>query len=149
MLKKGDQIPEITLKDQDNNKVNLQNFKGKPLVIFFYPKDNTYMCTAQACSFRDHFDEFLQFNAYIVGISKDSVTSHAKVINKRKLPFPLLSDPYGQALKAFKVSTYLFGFMSARCTFIIDKEGVVQHSFREDFKADYHIKKSIEILSGI
>ncbi len=149
MLKKGDKIPDLTLKDQNNNDVNLQDFLGKPLVVFFYPKDNTQVCTAQACGFRDHFDDFKELETQVVGISKDSVESHAKVVSKRNLPFPLLSDPYGRALKAFKVSTYLFGFLSARCTFIIDKDGIIQHSFREDLKAEYHIKKSLETLTRL
>ena len=149
MLKKGDKLPAVTLKDHNNNDVKLSDFVGKPLVVFFYPKDNTQVCTAQACGFRDHFDDFLELETQVIGISKDSVKSHAKVVEKRKLPFPLLSDTYGQALKAFKVSTYLFGILSARCTFVIDKDGIIQHSFREDLKADYHIKKSLEALSEL
>ena len=108
MLQKGDKLPDIVLKDADGKDVRLTDFIGKPLVVFFYPKDNTRVCTAQACGFRDHFDEYLAYDANIIGISKDSPESHGKVMTKRKLPFPLLSDPKGRAVKAFGVSSYLF-----------------------------------------
>lgn len=149
MLQKGDQLPNIILKNEKDEDVSLTSFLGKPLVVFFYPKDNTKVCTAQACGFRDHFDEYLTYEANIIGISKDSPASHAKVINKRKLPFPLLSDGLGKARKAFKVSSYLFGSLVARSTFVIDKKGIIQYSFREDFNADKHIKKSLEVLSKL
>ena len=149
MLQKGDQLPDISLKNENNQEIKLKDFIGKPMVIFFYPKDNTKVCTAQACSFRDHFDEYLKYDAVILGISKDSPESHSKVVSKRALPFPLLSDPKGKAIKAFKVSTYLFGILSARCTFVIDKAGIIQYAFREDFKAEYHITKSLKLLSKL
>ena len=149
MLQKGAKLPDITLQNEQEESVKLSAFIGKPLVVFFYPKDNTKVCTAQACGFRDHFEEYLAHDAHIIGISKDSPKSHAKVIKKRELPFPLLSDTYGKAIKAFGVSSYLFGSLIARCTFVFDKEGILQYSFREDFKADIHIRKSLEVLSRL
>ncbi|MEM6643173.1 MAG: peroxiredoxin [Bacteroidota bacterium] len=149
MLKKGDKIPDVQLLNSKNESVNLRDYIGKPLVIFFYPKDNTQGCTAQACGFRDHYDEFLAYDASIIGISKDTPGSHEKVISKRKLPYPLLTDQKGKVLKAFGVSTYLFGAISARCTFIVDKEGVIQYSFREDIQIGKHITKSLKMLEKL
>ena len=147
MLKKGDAIPEVELADQQGQPVSLHSFKGKSaLVIYFYPKDNTTVCTAQACGFRDHYEDFVKLGATVIGISKDSVNSHKNVSEKRKLPFSLLSDPKGKTLKAFGVPTYLFGLMPGRVTFIVDKQGIIQHTFRADFKADVHIQESLNIL---
>ena len=149
MLQKGDQLPDIVLKNESEEEITLHDFIGKPLVVFFYPKDNTKVCTAQACGFRDHFDEYLAYDTNILGISKDSPASHSKVVKKRALPFPLLTDANSTATKAFGVSTYLFGTMTARCTFVIDKHGIVQYSFREEFDAGTHIKKSLKVLSEL
>lgn len=146
MLKKGDKLPVITLEDHTGKKVHFHEFIGRPLVIFFYPKDNTKVCTAQACGFRDYHEAFADMDAKVIGVSSDSVKSHAKVVAKRNLPFPLLSDPNGKALKAFKVPTYLFGMLSARCTFIINSDGSIHDSFREDMNATIHIKKSLKML---
>ena len=149
MLQKGAKIPDIELENEQGQSIKLTDYLGKPLVVFFYPKDNTKVCTAQACGFRDHFEEYLEYDANIIGISKDSPKSHANFMEKRKLPFPLLSDPKGCAVKAFGVSSYLFGTFIARCTFVFDKKGEVQYSFRDDFKADSHIKKSLKVLSAL
>ncbi len=147
MLQKGDQLPDITLLNEQNEPVRLTDYSGKPLVIFFYPKDNTRVCTAQACGFRDHFKDYLNYETTVIGISKDSPESHAKVMKKRSLPFSLLSDSNGKATKAFKVSTYLFGTLTARCTFIVDQNGIIQGSFRDDFNAKNHIDKSLKLLA--
>lgn len=150
MLKKGDAIPEVELADQQGQPISLHSFKGKSaLVIYFYPKDNTAVCTAQACGFRDHYEDFQKLGATVIGISKDSVNSHKNVSEKRKLPFSLLSDPKGKALKAFGVPTYLFGLMPGRVTFIVDKQGIIKHTFRADFKADVHIQESLNILRDL
>lgn len=147
MLKKGDTIPDVELVDQKGQSISLHSFRGKSaLVIYFYPKDNTAVCTAQACGFRDHYEDFLELGATVIGISKDSVSSHKNVSEKRKLPFPLLSDPKGKALKAFGVPTYLFGLLPGRVTFIADNQCIIQHTFRADFKADVHIHESLNIL---
>ena len=146
MLKKGDQIPDIELKDQNDKLVRLHDHIGKPLVIYFYPKDNTKVCTAQACGFRDSYEDFKTHGADVIGISPDSVASHQKVVTKRSLPFILLSDPKGKAVKAFKVPTPLFGLLTGRVTFVIDKDGTIQHTFRADFQAESHVKSAIKVL---
>ncbi|MEO9484491.1 MAG: peroxiredoxin [Ekhidna sp.] len=148
MLNKGELLPDISLEDQDGKMVSLTNFKGQPLVVYFYPKDNTRVCTAQACGFRDHYEEFQQAGAEVIGISRDSSKSHKKVANKRKLPFILLSDPKKTALSAFKIPSTLFGILSGRATFVIDKDGKVAHTFRADFNADQHIKQALKVLKS-
>ena len=149
MLHKGDQIPFLRLEDQDGKMVSFSDLVGKPLVIYFYPKDNTKVCTAQACEFRDHYAQFQEAGAEVIGISRDSADSHKKVTNKRKLPYLLLSDPKKEAYNAFKVPTALFGLLPGRVTFVIDKEGKVAHTFRADFNADTHIREALKALKEL
>lgn len=149
MLRKGESIPHLRLEDQDGKMVSFSDLIGKPLVIYFYPKDNTKVCTAQACGFRDHYEQFQEAGAEVIGISGDSVESHKKVTNHRKLPFLLLSDPKKEALKAFKVPSALFGLIPGRVTFVINKDGKVAHTFRADFNADKHIKEALKVLKSL
>ncbi|MEO9870523.1 peroxiredoxin [Ekhidna sp.] len=150
MLNKGDKIPEISLENQHGELISLSDFTGKkPLVVYFYPKDNTSVCTAQACGFRDHYEEFQEVGAEVIGISRDSTSSHKRVSTKRKLPFILLSDTRKKALKAFKIPSTLFGLVPGRVTFIIDRHGIIVHSFRADFNANQHIKESLRILKSL
>ncbi|WP_425391342.1 peroxiredoxin [Ekhidna sp.] len=149
MLHKGEPIPSVTLEDQDGKIVSLSDFKGSPLIVYFYPKDNTKVCTAQACGFRDNYEQFLEVGAEVIGISRDSVASHRKVTNQRKLPFILLSDPKKKAHKAFRVPSAMFGLFPGRVTFVIDKNGRVAHTFRADFTADSHIKEALKVLKEL
>ena len=146
MLNKGDSIPDIELKDENDQTVSLSSFIGSPVVIYFYPKDNTSVCTAQACGFRDSYEEFCEIGAEVIGISRDSSESHKKVSKKRKLPFTLLSDPKKKALKAFGVPSGLFGLVPGRVTFVFDKDGKVIHTFRSDFQAQKHIDQALKAL---
>ena len=146
MLNKGEKIPAISLADQNGKETALSDFTGQPLVIYFYPKDNTTVCTAQACGFRDNYEDFQKVGAEVIGISGDSTLSHKKVADKRRLPFILLSDPKKKALKAFGVPSGLFGLLPGRVTFIFDKEGKVVHTFRADFQANSHIKEALKVL---
>lgn len=150
MLKVGDKLPDIKLKNQNNEDVDLHDFIGKkPLVIYFYPKDNTRVCTAQACGFRDHYEDFTSLGAEVIGISRDSVDSHKKVANKRQLPFVLLSDQKKIALKAFGVPSMLFGLVPGRVTFVVNKEGEIIHTFTSNFTADDHIEVALNKLKDI
>ncbi|WP_421765301.1 peroxiredoxin [Ekhidna sp.] len=148
MLSKGDQLPDLELEDQNGALVSFSDFKGKPLVIYFYPKDNTSVCTAQACGFRDNYEQFQEAGAEVIGISQDSSASHKKVADKRRLPFILLSDPKKKALKAFGVPTTLFGLVPGRVTFVADSKGQIIHTFRADFSAAGHIKEALKALSN-
>ena len=132
MLETGMKAPQFTLADAKGNKVSLEDFAGKKVVLYFYPKDNTPGCTRQACAFAAAYDAFNAKNAVIVGVSRDSTASHAKFAEKYSLPFILLSDPDLEAIKAYGVwqEKKLYGKTSmgvVRTTFIIDEEGVITH----------------------
>ncbi len=130
-LAAGDKVPDITINDQDGNPVNLRDLKGKKVVLYFYPKDQTPGCTTQACNLRDNYKLLLKQGYTVYGISTDSEKSHKKFIEKEKLPFPLLSDPDKKMHDAFgtwiEKSMYGRKFMgTSRSTFIIDEKGVIE-----------------------
>lgn len=131
MLEKGTKAPDFTLFDKDGNEVSLSDFFGKKIVLYFYPKDNTPGCTRQACAFAEAFEKFKELDAVVIGISKDSVSSHVKFAEKYSLPFVLLSDPEHKVIEAFGAwqekknygKTY---FGTVRSTFIIDENGIIE-----------------------
>ena len=131
MLKQGDRAPDFALRDKDSNTVRLSDFKGKKVVLYFYPRDNTPGCTRQACTFAWVYDEFKNKNVEVIGISRDSVESHVKFAEKYNLPFILLSDPSLEAIQAYGVwqEKKLYGKVSfgvVRTTFIIDENGNIE-----------------------
>ena len=131
MLEKGTKAPDFNLFDKDGNEVSLSDFSGKKIVLYFYPKDNTPGCTRQACAFAESFEKFKELDAVVIGISKDSVSSHVKFAEKYSLPFVLLSDPEHKVIEAFGAwqekknygKTY---FGTVRSTFIIDENGIIE-----------------------
>ena len=130
MLQEGMQAPAFMLADKDGKMVLLSDFLGKKVVLYFYPKDNTPGCTRQACAFAAAYSEFEKKNAVVIGISKDSASSHEKFAEKYNLPFILLSDPELQALQAYGVwlEKKLYGKTSmgvVRMTFLIDEQGKI------------------------
>lgn len=130
MLEAGMQAPAFTLANKDGKIVSLSDFLGKKVVLYFYSKDNTPGCTRQACAFAAAYSAFEAKNAVVVGISKDSVSSHEKFAEKYHLPFILLSDPELQAIQAYGVwqEKKLYGKTSmgvVRTTFLIDEEGKI------------------------
>ena len=130
MLQTGNIAPEFTLTDKDGKSVTLSDFRGKKLVLYFYPKDNTPGCTRQACAFAGLYGEFQQRGVEVIGISKDSVASHVKFAEKYQLPFVLLSDPDRMAIEAYDVwqEKKMCGKVSmgvVRTTFLIDEAGVI------------------------
>ncbi len=150
MLKKGDTIPDIQLPNQEGELISLHSFKGRsPLVIYFYPKNNTPGCTAEACSFRDNYEDFVKLGATVIGISGDSVESHKSVTKKRRLPFTLLSDSKRKAEKAFGVERNLFGLLPGRVTFITDKNGQIIDVFSSVSRPKAHITIALKSLEKI
>lgn len=136
MLQAGTKAFPFTLKDKDNHDVSLNDFKGKKIVLYFYPKDNTPGCTKQACSFATNYDAFKSKDIVVIGISKDSIASHQKFANKYDLPFILLSDPELIAIQGYDVwkEKKLYGktFMGVvRSTFIIDEQGMIEKVFEK------------------
>ena len=130
MLTEGMQAPEFTLADKEGKLVSLSDFLGKKVVLYFYPKDNTPGCTRQACAFAAAYSEFERKNAVVIGVSKDSISSHEKFAGKYNLLFILLSDPELQAIQAYGVwqEKKLYGKTSmgvVRTTFLIDEQGKI------------------------
>jgi len=130
-LQVGDKAPSIEAKDQDGNTIKLSDFQGKKVVIYFYPKDSTPACTAQACSLRDNYEALLAKGYVVLGVSVDDEKSHKKFANKYSLPFPLLADSEHTIVEAYGVwgEKMLYGrkYMGTiRTTFIIDEKGVIQ-----------------------
>ncbi|WP_035667877.1 peroxiredoxin [Flavobacterium sp. 83] len=148
-LKVGDKIPNFIAKDNNGNDFDSQVLIGhKPLVIYFYPKDNTPGCTTQACGFRDQYEDFKDLGAEVIGISSDSVTSHQEFTKQYKLPFILLSDSDGKIRKLFGVSSLMFGLIPGRVTYVTDKNGIVQMIF-DSMLANKHIPKALEAIKKI
>lgn len=150
MLKPGDKAPDFKLNADDGKTYSLKDFKGKKLVLYFYPKDNTSGCTAEACDFRDNIKLFTKKDTVVIGVSKDSIKSHEKFRDKYSLNFPLLSDEEGKMLEAYGVwkekSMYGKKYMGIeRTTFIIDEKGKILEIFPK-VKVNGHIK---EILSKL
>ena len=151
-LNVGDKTPVFTLKDQNNKAISLSDYKGKNVILYFYPKDNTSGCTAEACNFRDDFSMFKNLNAVVLGVSPDSVESHKKFSEKYNLQFSLLSDEKKDVLEKYGVwkekSMYGRKYMGVeRTTFVIDSEGKIKKIFRK-VKVPGHNKELIEALKS-
>ena len=131
MLKPGDKMPSFEVVDQDGNKITSSELKGKKTIIYFYPKDNTPGCTAEACNLRDNYEMLVAQGYNVIGVSKDSVASHVKFAEKYNLPFILISDPELKAIKAYDVwqEKKMYGkvtFGVVRTTYVIDEEGIIE-----------------------
>lgn len=144
-LKVGDKIPFFTAKDSRGSNFEVRDYIGKPLVIYFYPKDDTRVCTEQACSFRDNYEDFKNLGCEVIGISSDSSSSHEKFSTKYNLPFILLSDSDKKLRRLFGVSNDLLGLIPGRTTYVIDKNGIVILIFNS-MSGKIHIQKALEIL---
>jgi peroxiredoxin Q/BCP len=145
-LKIGDKIPNFTAKDTNGDDFDSTTVIGqKPIVIYFYPKDNTPGCTAQACSFRDQYEDFKDLGAEVIGISSDSIVSHQKFTQQYKLPFILLSDTDKKIRKLFGVPSGLFGILPGRVTYVADRTGTIIMTF-DSMMAKRHIPKALEAI---
>lgn len=144
----GDIIPKFTAKNSNGEDFDSETIIGvKPVVIYFYPKDDTPGCTTQACSFRDQYQDFKDLGAEIIGISSDSVASHEQFAKRYKLPFILLSDSGKKLRKMFGVPSDLLGLIPGRVTYVADKDGVIQMAFNS-MSSKIHIKKALEMLEN-
>ncbi|MBA4543409.1 MULTISPECIES: thioredoxin-dependent thiol peroxidase [Thermoactinomyces] len=150
MPQEGEQAIGFTLEASNGEKVSLSDYRGKNVVLYFYPKDNTPGCTVEACGFRDHHQEFADLNTVILGVSRDSVASHQKFVEKQNLPFLLLSDPDGKVCEAYGVlkDKNMFGkkFKGIeRSTFVINGEGQIVKVYRK-VKAMGHVKEVLQYI---
>ena len=152
MLQTGAIAPDFTLPNQDGVPVSLRDFRGKQVVLYFYPKDNTPGCTRQACAFAGAYGEFAALDAVVIGISKDSPASHQRFAEKYSLPFLLLADPELTAIQAYGVwqEKKLYGKVSmgvVRTTFLIDREGRIQ-KVMPNVKPDTNAAEVLACLRG-
>ena len=150
LLTPGTPAPDFTLPDQSGNPVRLSDFRGKTVVLYFYPKDNTPGCTRQACAFAAAYEAFRSRNAVVIGVSKDSTASHQRFAAKYDLPFVLLSDPERQAIEAYGVwqDKKMCGKVSmgvVRSTYVIDGDGVIRHALPK-VKPDTNPAEVLELL---
>ena len=145
-IRPGDKAPDFTLPSQSGEQVRLYDRLGERVVVlYFYPRDDTRGCTAEACAFRDSFEAFTDAGAEVIGVSSDSVDRHAAFAGKHKLPFTLLSDKGGQVRKSYGVPAVL-GMVPGRVTFVIDREGTVRHSFNSMTNIGQHVGDALEVV---
>ena len=140
-------MPDATLQG-DGGPVKLRERIGKPLVVYFYPKDETYGCTKEACSFRDAYEDFVGAGADVIGISRDDAKSHAEFKTHHKLPFTLLSDPDGAVARSFGVKAAL-GMLPGRVTFVFDKDGKVRHRFDSMIRVGKHVDEALAVVKQL
>ncbi|PKA61169.1 Peroxiredoxin Q, chloroplastic [Apostasia shenzhenica] len=145
----GDAPPSFNLKDQDWKNVSLSKYKGKPVVVYFYPADESPGCTKEACAFRDSYDKFKKAGAEVVGISADDPNSHKAFAKKYRLPFILLSDEGNKVRKAWGVPSDLFGTLPGRQTYVIDKKGVVRLVYNNQFQPEKHVDETLKLLQSL
>jgi peroxiredoxin Q/BCP len=149
-VQKGSPLPSLKLPDQNGKMVDIKDYtSGKISVVYFYPKDDTPGCTAEACSFRDQYKDFQDAGALVIGISSDDIKSHKKFAEKYNLPFTLLADTQKLARKAFDVPSDLLGLIPGRVTYVFDKKGICQGVFRSQTKASRHVDEALEIIVSL
>jgi thioredoxin-dependent peroxiredoxin len=147
-VKVGSVAPGFTLPSQAGEMVSLEDFFGrKPVVLFFYPKDDSPGCTREVCVFRDNFEEFGKLDAEVIGISSDSVESHRSFAVKHDLSFTLLSDEAGNIRRLYGVPK-TFGLFPGRVTYVIDREGVVRHVFTSQLSVERHVQEALAALGS-
>lgn len=146
ILAVGDTIPEFSLLDQNGIELSIKTKLGKPLIVYFYPKDDTPGCIKEACYFQDQYEVFAEHGADIIGISNDSPKSHLAFAQKYNLNFTLLSDKGRKVEKLFGVPRTVLGLLPGRVTFVIDATGVIKHVFKSQFKTEKHVDEAIKII---
>ena len=148
-LEVGDVAPEFTLPKANGDLVSLSDFRGRSdVVLFFYPKDNSPVCTAEACSFRDSYEVFRDAGAEVIGISADSSQSHEQFAARFRLPFLLLSDKGGVVRGRYGVTKTL-GIFPGRSTYMIDRDGIIRHIFSSQFLPAKHVSEALSVLKKL
>lgn len=145
----GESAPDFNKTTQNGDSISLSQFRGdKAVVLYFYPKDETPGCTAEACSFRDNFEDFVEAGAVVIGVSQDSEKSHQSFAQHHQLPFLLISDRDKALQKGYGVPKTL-GLLPGRVTFVIDREGVVQHVFNSQINAKKHVREALGVVKRL
>ena len=149
-LRVGDRVPSFTLPDQDGNPFRLEDALAKgPLVLFFYPKDDSPICTAEACSFRDASADFVAAGAVVAGVSGDDTASHRRFADKHKLSFPLLADEGGALRRQLGMPRAMLGMLESRVTYVIDREGILRHRFEAMLRANKHVEEALATVRAL
>ncbi len=149
MLKEGTQAPEFEGEADDGSTFRLADYRGKKnVVLYFYPKDFTPGCTREACNFRDESETMEKHDAIVVGVSSDTTESHSSFKEQHKLTFPLIADPDKRIIKTYQAQG-LLGLITARVTYIIDKQGVIRKSFRHDLGIGKHLSDTLAALEAV
>jgi thioredoxin-dependent peroxiredoxin len=142
----GDKAPDFTLPSQSGEQVSLSDQLGSHVVVlYFYPKDNTSGCTAEACAFRDSYEAFIDAGAAVIGVSSDSVDKHAGFAGKHKLPFTLLADAGGKVRKLYGVPSTL-AVIPGRVTYVIDRDGTIRHVFNSMTNISGHVGDALDMV---
>lgn len=145
MLKPGDPAPEVVLSDQHGKLFRLSDLRGKgPAVVYFYPKDETMICTKEACLFRDDHHAFVGLGATVIGISADDVASHRDFAERHRLPFILLSDPDDATFSAFGLKTFIG--LKQRASFVLDQNGIIRAAISDPLNAGKHVREALAAL---
>jgi peroxiredoxin Q/BCP len=145
-LKPGDAMPDTTLVGADGP-LQLRDKIGKPLVVYFYPKDETYGCTIEACKFRDEYEDFVGAGADVIGVSRDDAAAHEKFKAHHRLPFTLLSDPNGDVARSWGVKGMLG--LPGRVTYVFDKAGVLRHKFDSMIRFGRHVDEALQVVKQL
>lgn len=144
----GDRAPDFCANTSDGRRIGLADYLGKrDLVVFFYPKDGTPICTQEACAFRDSYERFVEAGAEVIGVSGDTAESHREFAQRHRLSFPLISDADGSLRASFGVPKTL-GLFPGRVTYVIDKAGIVRLIFSAQLASDSHVRQALEALSA-
>ncbi len=145
----GDKAPDFTLPSQSGEQVRLHDRLGERVVVlYFYPKDDTSGCTAEACAFRDSHETFTDAGAEVIGVSSDSADKHAAFAGRHNLPFTLLADKGGRVRKTYGVPAVL-GFLPGRVTYVIDRTGTVRHVFNSMTNIDQHVNEALDVVKQL
>lgn len=148
-IREGERAPDFTLRNQSGEFVSLHDFAEKRnVVLYFYPRDFTPGCTAEAKTFTANYEKFREAGAEVVGVSSDSVESHGEFAEECSVPYTLLSDKGGEVRRSYGVRNTL-GVIPGRVSFIIDKHGVVRHVFSSQFRPREHVQEALEVLGSI
>ncbi len=145
----GNILPSFSLKNQAGQWVDSSDWKGSPVVVYFYPSDFTRVCTAQACFFKNSHEDFDRLDARVVGISPNTVISHRQFASRYQLPFDLLSDSRNTVQALFGVPKGLLGMISGRVTYVFDAQGVLIFRYQAEIKAKEHVTKALEVIENL
>lgn len=146
----GSRAPDFTLPTPDGRQVRLSDLCAtKTVVLFFYPKDETPGCTAEACGFRDAYDDFVRAGAEVVGVSSDDGASHQRFASKHGLPFLLLTDQGSAVRKQYEVKSSFLGLVQGRVTFVIDRGGVIRHRFVSQLQVGRHVQDALAVVRSL